>query len=49
MILTVPTVTNALRGIEQPDEVEFCGGFDKVKRRMSSQKERMNCLDCLSL
>ena len=34
MILTVPTVPNALRGIEQPDEVEFCGGFDKVKRRM---------------
>lgn len=29
---TVPTVPNALRGIDRPDEVEFCGGFDKVSK-----------------
>lgn len=27
---TVPTVPNALRGIDEPDEVTFCGGFDKA-------------------
>lgn len=27
---TVPTVPNALCGIDKPDEVAFCGGFDKV-------------------
>lgn len=27
---TVPTVPNALRGIDTPDTMEFCGGFDKV-------------------
>ena len=27
---TVPTIPNALRGIEEPDEMEFCGGFDKA-------------------
>jgi len=29
---TVPTVPNALRGIEAPDEVNFGGGFDKMSR-----------------
>ena len=27
---TVPTVPNALRGIDRPDEVAFGGGFDKI-------------------
>lgn len=27
---TVPTIPNALRGIDVPDTMEFCGGFDKV-------------------
>ncbi len=27
---TVPTVPNALRGIKEPDEVSFGGGFDKM-------------------
>lgn len=29
---TVPTVPNALREINKPDEVDFCGGFDKMIR-----------------
>lgn len=29
---TVPTVPNALRGIKEPDEVSFNGGFDKMSR-----------------
>jgi DNA repair ATPase RecN len=29
---TVPTVPNALRGIKEPDEVNFTGGFDKMCR-----------------
>lgn len=29
---TVPTVPNALRGIKEPDEVAFGGGFDKMSR-----------------
>lgn len=29
---TVPTIPNALRGINSTDEVTFCGGFDKVSR-----------------
>lgn len=29
---TVPTVPNALRGIDEPDEVDFGGGFDKMSR-----------------
>lgn len=29
---TVPTVPNALRGIDKPDEVAFGGGFDKVSQ-----------------
>lgn len=29
---TAPTVPNALRGIEEPDEVNFGGGFDKMSR-----------------
>lgn len=29
---TVPTVPNALRGINEPDEVDFGGGFDKMSR-----------------
>lgn len=29
---TVPTVPNALRGINEPDEVNFGGGFDKMSR-----------------
>lgn len=32
---TVPTVPNALKGIEGPDEVNFYGGFDKVSRVLS--------------
>ena len=32
---TVPTVPNALRGINEPDEVDFCGGFDKMSRVLS--------------
>ncbi len=31
---TVPTVPNALHGIVEPDEVNFCGGFDKMSRIM---------------
>lgn len=27
---TVPTIPNALRGVAKKDEVEYCGGFDKV-------------------
>lgn len=27
---TVPTVPNALRGIDKPDEIVFCGRFDKA-------------------
>lgn len=29
---TVPAVPNALRGIKEPDEVSFGGGFDKMSR-----------------
>jgi hypothetical protein len=29
---TVPAVPNALRGISGPDEVNYCGGFDKMSR-----------------
>lgn len=29
---TVPTVPNALRGINEPDKVSFGGGFDKMSR-----------------
>ncbi len=29
---TVPTVPNALKGIQGPDEVNFSGGFDKISR-----------------
>ncbi len=29
---TVPTVPNTLKGINKPDEVNFCGGFDKISR-----------------
>jgi hypothetical protein len=29
---TVPTVPNVLRGIKEPDEVNFGGGFDKMSR-----------------
>lgn len=29
---TVPTIPNALRGIKEPDEVAFGGGFDKMSR-----------------
>lgn len=29
---TVPTIPNALRGIKEPDEVNFGGGFDKMSR-----------------
>lgn len=29
---TVPTIPNVLRGSEEPDEVNFCGGFDKISR-----------------
>lgn len=29
---TVPTIPNALRGINEPDEVNFGGGFDKMSR-----------------
>nr|WP_313258037.1 BtrH N-terminal domain-containing protein [Lacrimispora sp.] len=29
---TVPTVPNALKGIKEPDEVSFDGGFDKISR-----------------
>ena len=27
---TVPTIPNAIRGIDEPDEVDFYGGFDKI-------------------
>ena len=29
---TVPTIPNALKGIREPDEVNFDGGFDKMSR-----------------
>ena len=32
---TVPTVPNALRGISEPDTMEFGGGFDKVSVMLS--------------
>lgn len=28
----VPTIPNALLGIDKPDEIQFCGGFDKISR-----------------
>lgn len=27
---TIPTIPNALKGIDEPDEIEFGGGFDKM-------------------
>lgn len=33
---TVPTVPNALRGIDGPDTMEFCGGFDKAAAVLQS-------------
>lgn len=29
---SVPTVPNALRGINEPDSINYCGGFDKMSR-----------------
>lgn len=29
---SVPTVPNALRGINKPDSINYCGGFDKMSR-----------------
>lgn len=31
---TVPTIPNAVRGIDEPDFVEFKGGFDKMSRML---------------
>ena len=33
---TVPTIPNALKGINKPDDVVFKGGFDKMSRMLSS-------------
>lgn len=39
---TVPTIPNKLRGINQPDEVAFGGGFDKVNRVLSMLGQEYN-------
>ena len=39
---TVPTIPNALLGINKPDEVEYCGGFDKINVVLSSIGEEYN-------
>lgn len=39
---TVPTVPNALRGIDEPDEIEFCGGFDKISVVLSGLGKEYN-------
>ncbi|MDD3212418.1 MAG: BtrH N-terminal domain-containing protein [Eubacteriales bacterium] len=39
---TVPTVPNALRGIDAPDEVAFCGGFDKMSRILDDMGQEYN-------
>ncbi|MGO1042859.1 BtrH N-terminal domain-containing protein [Clostridioides difficile] len=31
---TVPTIPNAIKGIEEPDSVEFKGGFDKMSKML---------------
>lgn len=31
---TVPTIPNAIKGIDEPDPVEFKGGFDKMSRML---------------
>ncbi|MCC0655331.1 MULTISPECIES: BtrH N-terminal domain-containing protein [unclassified Clostridioides] len=33
---TVPTIPNAIKGIEEPDSVEFKGGFDKMSKMLKS-------------
>jgi len=33
---TVPTVPNAIKGIDEPDDVAFGGGFDKMSRMLAS-------------
>ncbi len=44
---TVPTVPNALKGIEEPDEVEFKGGFDKVSRMLYVIGKEYNNDSCI--
>lgn len=39
---TVPTVPNAVKGIVEPDEVEFKGGFDKASRVLSTIGKEYN-------
>lgn len=39
---TVPTVPNALRGIDEADTIEFWGGFDKVAVVLSSLGKEYN-------
>lgn len=39
---TVPTIPNALRGIEEPDTMEFGGGFDKAAVVLSNLGEEYN-------
>lgn len=33
---TVPTIPNAIKGIKEPDTVQFKGGFDKMSRMLNS-------------
>lgn len=39
---TVPTIPNALRGIDEADTIEFGGGFDKVAVVLSSLGKKYN-------
>lgn len=39
---TVPTIPNALRGIDEADTIEFRGGFDKVAAVLSSLGKEYN-------
>lgn len=51
---TVPTIPNLLCGINEPDEVTFCGGFDKISRVLSDLGEEytnrswLSAADCFS-
>lgn len=44
---TVPTIPNALRGIDETDEIEFGGGFDKVAVVLSDLGNEYNNLNMI--
>lgn len=33
---TVPSVPNAIKGVDAPDEITYCGGFDKMARMLTT-------------